>query len=287
MLSRGFDICCGLCYSVLNLLPVLSPYQAEQNAEKQYKDHPTMTEQTYGTVQYDRLCEQVARRIQDMILDGDLAKGSQLPPERELAEQFGVSRTVIREAMKVLGARGLINVIPGKGSFVTSLNTEAISLYMGLLVKARGASLLQFHEIRSALEIAAAGSATERATPEELIRLREMVGRIDECLASDAKEEFIAADVAFHTMLADASHNPLFQAVLDPIRNTLADIRRITYHIEDSPQRGQVFHRRILECIERVEAEGAREAMRQHMDFIAEDIETAQSETPSTSRQTA
>lgn len=243
-----------------------------------------MTEQTYGTVQYDRLCEQVARRIQSMILDGDLEEGSQLPPERELAEQFGVSRTVIREAIKVLGARGLIEVIPGKGSFVTSLNTEAVSLYMGLLVRARSASLLQFHEIRSALEIAAAGSAAERATPEELIQLREMVERIDECLASDAKEEFIAADVSFHTMLSDASHNPLFQAVLDPIMGTLADIRRITYHIKDSPRRGQVFHRRILECIERADPEGAREAMRQHMDFVTEDIETAESETPAPSR---
>ena len=80
MLSRGFDICCGLCYSALNLPPVFSPYQTEQNAEKQYKDHPTMTEQTYGTVQYDRLCEQVARRIQDMILDGDLAEGTSYLP---------------------------------------------------------------------------------------------------------------------------------------------------------------------------------------------------------------
>lgn len=243
-----------------------------------------MTERTYGPVQYDRLCEQVARRIQDMILGGDLEEGSQLTPERELAEQFGVSRTVIREAIKVLGARGLIKVVPGKGSFVTSLNTEALSLYMGLLVKARSASLLQFHEIRSALEVAAAGSAAERATPEELRRLHRMVEHIDECLASDNKEEFIAADVAFHSMLADASHNSLFQPVLDPIMGTLADIRRITYHIEDSPRRGQVFHRRILECIERNGSEGAREAMLQHMDSIAEDIKMAESETSSCSQ---
>ena len=63
-------------------------------------------EQTFGTVQYERLCEQVARQIQNMILDGLLAEGSQLPPERELAEKFRVSRTVIREAIKVLGRVG-------------------------------------------------------------------------------------------------------------------------------------------------------------------------------------
>ena len=237
-----------------------------------------MIDQAYGAVQYERLCEQVARQIQNMIVDGYLQEGNQLPPERELAEKFGVSRTVIREAIKVLGARGLVEVIPGRGTFVTSLDTEAVSLYMGLLVKARSASLLQFHEIRSALEVAAAGAAAERAQPEELVQLRELVELIDRCLAADAKEEFIQADVKFHAMLADAGHNPLFQAVLDPIMGTLADMRRITYHIKDSPQHGQIFHRRILECIERSDAEGARDAMRQHMIVVAEDIQTAERE---------
>ena len=240
-------------------------------------------EQTFGTVQYERLCEQVARQIQNMILDGLLEEGSQLPPERELAEKFRVSRTVIREAIKVLGARGLVEVIPGKGSFVTSLNTEAISLYMRLLVKARNASLLQFHEIRSSLEVAAAGFAAARATSEELDRLRQMAEEIDRCLASDDQERFIEADVAFHAMLSDTSHNPLFQAVLDPIMGTLADIRRITYHIKGSPQHGQVYHHRILECIEQSDVEGAREAMRQHMDFVAEDIERSEEDMSLTS----
>jgi len=237
-----------------------------------------MIDQAYGTVQYERLCEQVARQIQNLILEGRWPEGYQLPPERELAEKFGVSRTVIREAIKVLSARGLVEVIPGRGTFVTSLDMKAVSLYMSLLVKARSASLLQFHEIRSALEVAAAGAAAERATPDELIQLREIVEQIDRCLAADAKEEFIQADVHFHAMLADASHNPLFQAVLDPIMGTLADMRRITYHIAGSPQHGQIFHRRILECIERADAEGAREAMRQHMAFVAEDIQTAERE---------
>jgi len=237
-----------------------------------------MIDQAYGTVQYDRLCEQVARQIQNMIVGGRCQAGQQLPPERELAEKYGVSRTVIREAIKVLGARGLVEVIPGRGTFVTSLDMRAVSLYMDLLMKARSASLLQFHEIRSALEVAAAGAAAERARSEELAQLRALVELIDECLSSDAKEEFIQADVRFHAMLADAGHNPLFQAVLDPIMDTLANMRRITYQIKGSPQHGQVFHRRILECIEQSDPEGAREAMRQHMVFVAEDIQTAERE---------
>ena len=163
---------------------------------------------------------------------------------------------------------------------MTSLNTEAISLYMRLLVRARNASLLQFHEIRSSLEVAAAGFAAVRATMAELEKLRQMADEIEESLAADDQERFIAADVAFHAMLSDASHNPLFQAVLDPIMGTLADIRRLTYHIDGSPQHGQIYHRRILECIEQSDIEGAREAMRQHMDFVAEDIERSEEDMP-------
>jgi GntR family transcriptional repressor for pyruvate dehydrogenase complex len=235
-----------------------------------------MVEQAYGTVQYDRLCEQVARQLQDMIASGTLEEGSRLPPERELAENFGVSRTAIREAIKVLSTRGLVEVLPGKGSFVTTLNSEAISHYMQLLIKVRSASLLQFHEIRTALEVAAAGSAVERATVEERAQLRNLSEGIDECLAANDKEGFIDMDVAFHAKIAELSHNPLYQAVLEPIMGTLADSRRITYHIENSPKRGQYFHHMILNCIEQSDVDGARAIMRQHMEQVEKDIQIAE-----------
>jgi GntR family transcriptional regulator, transcriptional repressor for pyruvate dehydrogenase complex len=235
-----------------------------------------MLEQIYGTIQYARLGEQVARQIQEMILDGRLPVGSQLPPERELAEKFGVSRTVIREAIKVLSERGLIEVVPGRGSFVTLLDAASAAFNLGLLVKAHGASLTQFHEIRSVLEVAATGLAAERATPEDLTRLREMADRMDGYLSTDAQEEFVDADVAFHSFLADASHNPLFQVVLSPIIDILAEIRRVTYHIADSPRRGQGFHHRILACIERADVEGARETMTEHMVQVEGDLRIAE-----------
>lgn len=235
-----------------------------------------MVEQSYGTVQYDRLCEQVARQIQEMIVSGALEEGNRLPPERELAEKFGVSRTAIREAIKVLSARGLIEVVPGRGSFVSSLNAEAVSHYMQLLVKVRSASLIQFHEIRTALEVAAAGSAAERATSEEITQLKELSDNIDEFLASGDKEGFIAMDVSFHAKVAELTHNPLYQAVLEPIMGTLADSRRITYHIEDSPKRGQEFHQLILHRITHADVDGARAVMRQHMEQVEKDIQSAE-----------
>ncbi len=239
-----------------------------------------MVEQVFGAVQHDRLCEQVARQLQDMILAGDLPEGSQLPPERELTERFGVSRTVIREAMKLLGERGLVEVLPGKGSFVTRLSTEAVSLYIGLLVKAREASPSLFHEVRTALEVAAAGHAAIRTTPEELAALRSVVETMEDCLLRDSEEGFIAGDLELHAMLAEASHNPLFRALLEPIRGAIADLRHLTYAVSGSPRRGQAFHRSLVQAIERGDAIAAREIMQQHMAQVAGDIEEALAANP-------
>jgi GntR family transcriptional regulator, transcriptional repressor for pyruvate dehydrogenase complex len=235
-----------------------------------------MVEQVFGVVQYDRLCEQVARQVQDMILAGDLPEGSQLPPERELAEKFGVSRTVIREAMKVLRERGLIEVTPGRGSFVTRQNTQTISLYMGLLVKAREASVAQLHEVRTALEVAAAGYAAARATPDELDRLRLAVQAVEESLSRDSIEDVVAAEWNLHSVLADASHNPLFHVLLKPINGALSDVWRLLCHVPNAPRRGQSFHQHILDAIERGDVGAAREAMEQHMAQVEQDLAEAE-----------
>lgn len=235
-----------------------------------------MVDASYGTVQYDRLCEQVARQVQEMIVTGQLQEGSQLAPERELAEKFGVSRTVIREAIKLLSERGLVEVVPGKGTFVKRLSTEAVSVYMGLLVKLHGASLMQFHEVRTALEVAAAGYAAARVRPDKLEALRELVEILEDCLSRQAKEDFITYDVKFHTMVADMTENPLFQVVLEPVSGALADMRRLTWDITDSPYRGQNYHRLLLGALERNDVPAAREAMWKHMMQVEEDIRAVQ-----------
>lgn len=235
-----------------------------------------MADPTYGAVQYGRLCEQVARQLQDMILDGALPERSQLLPERELAEKFGVSRTVIREAIKVLSERGLVEVMPGKGTFVTRLSAEAVSVYMGLLVQLRGASLEQFQEVRTALEVAAAGYAAARMMPDELSEIRAVVDDLDACLVSDSRDDFIRLDVKLHAMVADMSHNPLFQLVLEPISGALTDMRRLTWEVHSSPQRGQQFHHLLLQAFEQRDVRGARECMLQHMAQVAEDIDQVQ-----------
>jgi GntR family transcriptional regulator, transcriptional repressor for pyruvate dehydrogenase complex len=235
-----------------------------------------MVEQVFGAVQYDRLCEQVARQLQETILAGDLPEGSQLPPERELAEKFRVSRTVIREAIKVLGERGLVEVVPGKGSFVIRLSTEAASLYMGLLVQARQASNLQLQEVRSALEVSAAGYAAARATPEDLVALRAAVDALDRCLDRHSAEEIVAAELKLHTLLADASHNPLFRVMLDPITSALVDVWRLLCQVTDSPRRGQSYHQLILQAIERGDPDAARDAMQQHMAQVHQDLAAGQ-----------
>src|SRR5512143_596110 len=92
----------------------------------------------YQAIQSERLYEQIVQQIEKRFLSGDLKVGDRLPPERELAEQFGVSRTAVREAGKALRQRGLVEIQPGRGTFITNGASEAVRHSLGLLMKIAG-----------------------------------------------------------------------------------------------------------------------------------------------------
>jgi GntR family transcriptional repressor for pyruvate dehydrogenase complex len=118
-----------------------------------------------------RLSEQVAEQIQSMIIQGKIKQGDRLPPERELAEQLGVSRTVIRESTKVLQERGLVKVLTGSGTYATRVESENVSQSIGLFVRGKKHTFRDLLEIRKMLEIEVAGLAAERATEEDNLQL--------------------------------------------------------------------------------------------------------------------
>ena len=127
-----------------------------------------------------RLYEQVAEQIQEWILSGKIEVGSQLAPERELVEMFGVSRIVIREAARVLAGRGLLSVEPGRGSFVQRPEPEAAADSISALLQARRDTEENLHEVRLPLEIAMAGLAAGRATPDRLQKMRAALEEMDD-----------------------------------------------------------------------------------------------------------
>jgi GntR family transcriptional repressor for pyruvate dehydrogenase complex len=228
----------------------------------------------YKVVQTSRLYEQIVRQIEDSILKGDLKEGEQLPPERDLALQFGVSRTAVREAVKTLREKGLVEAYPGRGTFITNGTSHSFKHTLDRMMRggpSEGPANLT--EVREILEPEIAALAAQRADEEMVSAMREAIAVMDKS-RSDA-EAFIEGDLDFHLALAEAAANPLILSLIDSIVGLLREQRMRTYFVQGGPERGQYHHKRILEAIEHRDPQGAREAMRAHLRQVREDSREA------------
>ena len=228
----------------------------------------------YKIVRTSRLYEQIVQQVQESIHKGALKPGDQLPPERELGQQFGVSRTAVREAVKALREKGLVEAYPGRGTFVTDGTSYTIGQSLDRMMKIgqpEGSAYLA--EVRETLEPEIAALAARRADEEDLASMRELISVMDS--ARKDPEAFIEADLDFHLALAEAAANPLILSLIDSIVGLLREQRMRIFHIEGGPERGQYHHKRILEAIEHRDPLGAREAMKAHMRQVREDSQHA------------
>ena len=224
----------------------------------------------YKTVQTSRLYEQIVQQIEESITSGELKEGDQLPAERELAQQFGVSRTAVREAVKTLREKGLVEAYPGRGTFITNGTARSIQQTLDRMLRSGQAEgAVHLTEVREILEPEIAALAAQRVDEEMLSAMREAIAVMD--TARKDSEAFIEGDLDFHLALAEAAANPLILSLIDSIVGLLREQRTRTYFVEGGPERGQYHHRRILEAIEHRDAVGAREAMRAHLLQVRED----------------
>ena len=230
----------------------------------------------YVPIHSSKVFERVAEQIEKRILDGELRKGDRLPTERELAEQFQVSRTAVREAMKILAQKGLVDMRPGRGTIVIDGASAAMQNSIGLMMKLKlgeiggSDSLVEF---RTILEVEIAALAAARTTEKEISAMRMAIDAMDQSL-NDA-DAYIAADNIFHEALAQATQNALIIILINSIVNLLSEQRKQVFEVEGGPQRGQIHHRRILESVIRRDPEAARAAMRSHLQQVREDVYAA------------
>lgn len=224
-------------------------------------------------VKQQRLYEKVTDQIQELIAAGELAAGDRLPNERTLAEQFGVSRTVIREALKALAVRGLVEVRPGQGTFVVDATSDSLSraLQSMLFLDQSDDPFEGLLEVREILEPEIAYRAAQRVKPEDVEALRRAVEAMDANLHDRAA--FIRADDAFHLALAVATQNAFVPRLLESVVDVLHEHRSRIFDTPGGPARGQVHHKRILRAVEDGAPEAAREAMRGHLAQIRQDSE--------------
>jgi GntR family transcriptional regulator, transcriptional repressor for pyruvate dehydrogenase complex len=228
----------------------------------------------YKVVRSSRLYEQIVQQVEESIQKGALKTGDRLPPERELAQQFGVSRTAVREAVKALREKGFVEAYPGRGTFIMQTSSHPIRLSIDRIAKTGQAEgSLYLTEVREMMEPEIAAMAAERADAEDLAAMRESVEVMDG--AKRDPEAFIEADLDFHLALAEAAANPIILSLIDSIVGLLREQRMGIFQVEGGPERGQYHHKRILEAVEHRDSGGAREAMKAHMRQVREDSRKA------------
>jgi GntR family transcriptional regulator, transcriptional repressor for pyruvate dehydrogenase complex len=226
----------------------------------------------YKLVRTSRLYEQIVQQIEESIVKGDLKAGDQLPAERDLALRFGVSRTAVREAVKALREKGLVEAYSGRGTFITDGTTHAVRQSLDLMAKiGQPDGSTHLAEVRAMIEPEIAALAAMRIQESELATMREAVSVMDR--AGKDPDAYIEADLDFHLAVAEGAANPLILSLLDSIVALLREQRMRIFQVPGGPERGQVYHKRILDAVERRDANKAREAMRAHLLQVREDSE--------------
>jgi GntR family transcriptional regulator, transcriptional repressor for pyruvate dehydrogenase complex len=214
----------------------------------------------------DSVCQQLAKLIRGADAE---KKDRWLPGERSLAEQLGVSRSVVREATKRLEQQGMLEVQHGNGIKVVDRLHRPLSDSLSLLIPDVAGRLRQLNETRLSIEPDAAARAAERATKAQLLELRRIHSSLEEAPDND---NAILCDLAFHHAIADASGNLIYRLVLDSLGELgLASRLRTIGRIGKAP--AAAHHEAILFAIENRDPETARQAMRIHILAAGEDMD--------------
>jgi GntR family transcriptional repressor for pyruvate dehydrogenase complex len=217
-----------------------------------------------------KVYELVAERLIARIGDG-LEAGDPLPPERAIMRQYAVGRSSVREALRMLESRALIES-RGNGAFVVAEPRNPFAEGLGMLLAEGETDLGQLFEVRRLLEGDIAGLAAERRAEAHLARLEASVEAMEAGLGSE--DTYIAADIDFHMALAEATGNRFVVHLMHAVRDQLRDAFGTVFHVPGSPARSVAEHRVIAEAVRARRPERARELMNEHIGRVQSGYET-------------
>jgi GntR family transcriptional repressor for pyruvate dehydrogenase complex len=209
--------------------------------------------------------ERVVLHIERLIESGQLKPGDRLPAERELARRIGVSRPTLRSGLQSLAALGVLESRHGAGTFITAGPPKLATGPLSLLASLHGFTRDEMFEVRSALEVSAAGLAAERATGHDLAAMAEEVTGMFAALQEP--QAFLVHDVRFHRAVAAASKNAVLAALVEMISALVYERRRLTVELARDLKVSADMHRRIYRAIRERDGERARREMREHLDL--------------------
>jgi GntR family transcriptional repressor for pyruvate dehydrogenase complex len=208
----------------------------------------------------------IANTIAERVLSGELAPNDRLPPERQLAAEFGVSRPLIREALRALVERGLIDVEPSRGAFVRDDTGPGRFQPLDLEYLRRGTTARQLSEARLMLETEAVALASDHADADDLATLKVAVERLE---ASATPLERVRNDLAFHTALVAAAHNPVIETMFASIQGLTVELMVRSAGDAEIVRKSAPFHRMAYQAIADRDPDAGRAAIRAHLSVAA------------------
>jgi Transcriptional regulators len=208
-------------------------------------------------LKHTNLYEIIADKIEEIIVNDPSMVGERLPSEQSVADEFGVSRNVVREAFKVLKERGLVDVRCGDGAYASKPQPEMVTAVLDRLVLTDSTKVTEIFEVRHALEVMAARLAARRA---DEVQLDVMTGCIEDMKNHrDDRVIWSDSDLNYHIALVDATGNTIFRALFASVSKTIRHLFELAWGNETAMNEGIADHTDILAAIrERNEEEAAR-----------------------------
>lgn len=226
----------------------------------------------FSAIKTSKVSEEVYRQLLSLIGSGKLKPGDQLPPERELASELGVSRQSVREAVYKAEMLGFVQVRQGEGTFVLSSVGKALGTPLGVLLKEESQTIFDFLEMRKQLEGWCAEAAASEAGDEDLAGMLDVLNRMKRTGLTDANWEKL--DVEFHLSVAAASHNVVAVHIMEALRPNFEIFFDFRQRIKEPDPSGLMWqhHYEVYEAIARREPGEARRKIVDHLDFIEEGL---------------
>jgi DNA-binding FadR family transcriptional regulator len=220
------------------------------------------------------LADTVFDKLKQRILTGDYAKDSLLPTQEDLAREFGVSRTVMRDAFHKLSSLGFIEIRQGKGSFVRSAQPISIVSSIPLVqdFKMEAAWIKDLMEARYYLEQSIVRLAAARICADGIAFLEQNVSRMDQAVRGGDEEGFVVQDLEFHEKLAEICGNKILKQTLGAIRGAMKNFFEGLSKIVAVPPRSLAYHRDILEAVRAKDPDAAVLVMRKHMKDVISNL---------------
>ena len=217
---------------------------------------------------------QAESEIKKYILSDTVKIGDKLPPEKTFCEEMGIGRGSVREALRLLQAKGYLEIIQGRGAFVVR-KEELGKEEMASWFEDNEVELRDVIEVRMAIEPIAVRLAIGRYTPKELQRLKDIHRRTVEAACNHDAEQMSILDEKFHTAIVECSHNQLLVSINREIVKTLALFRKNTFQIPGHIENCIPYHTAILMAIEEKDVAGAQSKLLEHLERVASDLENS------------